>query len=349
MSLSRSTTATLGFEDPSATSIIENGENNAPSNIQRGSRNRHELISNCLMGAADSGVNSRRLIMGIDFGTTCSSVSFIALKAGERAEYAPRYRIQSIMNYPEDMNDNAGDPMRLEVPSEVIYPLDKHFRKKARLAAASQDNIRQYNQFDGLDQDGNSSGDPMQVDSDEDNMVNVENVREFQWGYSVHTAWRFRDTHTDPETKALTRFKLLLHRDEETEVARKHLAPIIERLKAKKVIKSPLDVIADYLTCLLRHTKSELQAQNLYDGYNVEIVLCVPAIWKQQACRDMQTALAIALKAAEFETVDVQNNSINNLFIVSEPEAAAAHVLRNERNIKVSRKCRAVDMVLTAS
>ncbi|KAI1425933.1 hypothetical protein F5Y12DRAFT_795159 [Xylaria sp. FL1777] len=293
MSLSRASSATITLEDP-------------VSAIDR------------LLDVVDNGAKSKRLIIGIDFGTTCSAVSFIALAAEEQAEQAPQSRIQSIKNYPEDMNDSAGDPMRLEAPTEVIYPLDRHFRKKARLEAAAQDDI-----------DQNEQGEDSANDS-----MDEESSGEFQWGYSVHTAWRFRDTHTDPSTNALTRFKLLLHNDNETETARKHLAPIIKKLREYKIIKSPLDVIADYLTCLLRHTKSELRMQGLYDGYDVEVVLCIPAIWKQQACRDMQTALACALQAAEFETVDIQNNSINNLFIVSEPEAAAAHVLKSYRQIR---------------
>ncbi|RYC58125.1 hypothetical protein CHU98_g8073 [Xylaria longipes] len=323
MSLSRATSATLSSDDASAVPTTENEKDKA-----------QDAVQNDLLDMADNGTKSNRLIMGIDFGTTCSAVSFIALKAEEQAEHAPQIRIQSIKNYPEDMNDSAGDPMRLEVPTEVIYPLDRHFRKKARLEMAAQDHIDQNEETEDSSQGGYWVGDPMQVDQDEDDSMDDGDSRDFQWGYSVHTAWRFRDTHMDTGTKALTRFKLLLHNDAQTETARNHLAPIIERLKAHKIIKSHLDVIADYLTCLLRHAKTELRMQGLYDGYNVEVVLCIPAIWKQQACRDMQTALASALQAADFKTVDVQNNSINNLFIVSEPEAAAAHVLKNYRDIR---------------
>ncbi len=63
--------------------------------------------------------------------------------------------------------------------------------------------------------------------------------------------------------------------------------------------------------------------------------MCVPAIWEQAACRGMQTAMATALKQAQFTRVRVENNSIENLFIVSEPEAAAAYVLAMESVIQV--------------
>jgi hypothetical protein len=67
----------------------------------------------------------------------------------------------------------------------------------------------------------------------------------------------------------------------------------------------------------------------------LETILCVPAIWSQKACRDMQTAMAIAMGQAGFPGVDVEDNNIDNLFIVSEPEAAAAFVLADSRDISV--------------
>jgi hypothetical protein len=109
----------------------------------------------------------------------------------------------------------------------------------------------------------------------------------------------------------------------------------LHELKRRKIIKDPLDVIADYLTCLLRHAKSELASAGFDDSYKLETILCVPAIWTQKACRDMQTAMAKAMGLAGFQGVDVQDNSIEDLFIVSEPEAAAAFVLVNSRDIMV--------------
>ncbi|KAI3336079.1 hypothetical protein F4824DRAFT_107821 [Ustulina deusta] len=59
-------------------------------------------------------------------------------------------------------------------------------------------------------------------------------------------AWRFRDTHTDPSTKALTRLNLLFHNNDETKRAWNHLPAIIERIAARRVVKSHLGVIVDY-------------------------------------------------------------------------------------------------------
>ncbi|KAI0914299.1 hypothetical protein F4823DRAFT_558313 [Ustulina deusta] len=64
-------------------------------------------------------------------------------------------------------------------------------------------------------------------------------------------AWRFRDTHTDPSTKALTRLNLLFHNNDETKRAWNHLPAIIERIAARRV--------------------------SSYDGYDLEVVLYIPA------------------------------------------------------------------------
>jgi hypothetical protein len=101
----------------------------------------------------------------------------------------------------------------------------------------------------------------------------------------------------------------------------------------KRIIQKPLDVIVDFLTSLMRHAKSEIERAGFDDSYKTEIVLCVPAIWTQKALRDMQGALAKAMALAGFPGVDPDTNTIDNLFIVSEPEAAAAFVLTNERDI----------------
>lgn len=280
-------------------------------------------------------IQSKRLIMGIDFGTTFSAISYVALAPGEATDLVLSNRIQSIRNYPDDMNDNSTDPMKKEVPTEVIYPMVKGFRKKAKLELTTDEVINQHDR----DMAGRASHvDIMDVDEEEDDYDPMDegNPEEFQWGYGVHQTLKFRESYLNTQQMALTRFKLLLHEDPATEPVRERLRPTIDILRSRGIIKENVMIIADYLTYLLRHAKRELQIQNLYEGYQIEIVLCVPAIWSQQAGRDMQAALSTALLGADFKGVDVQNKSIMNLFVVSEPEAAATYVLEHERRIKVS-------------
>ncbi|KAI1844837.1 hypothetical protein JX266_009065 [Neoarthrinium moseri] len=276
--------------------------------------------------------------MAIDFGTTFSAVSYVALKPGESADLVLSDRIQSIRNYPDDMNESSADTMKTEVPTEVIYPMDRAFRKKAKLASNLINQVgglvRLEEQGEGEDRLGSS----MQLDEieDEDDLMIDEDSNSFKWGYAVHQALKYRDSYSNANQLGLTRFKLLLHEDPATDAVRRHLAPMLQTLNSRNVAKSPITVISDFLTYLLRHAKQELQFQGVYTGYTKEVVLCIPAIWKQQACRDMQTALASALQAAEYEDVEVGINSIKNLFVVSEPEAAAAFVLGNDRRIKAN-------------
>ncbi|KAL2137237.1 hypothetical protein VTI74DRAFT_6448 [Chaetomium olivicolor] len=163
--------------------------------------------------------------------------------------------------------------------------------------------------------------------------MSIDETTSFRWGYGAHEAWGMSATHADPKNKPLARFKLLLDSSPRTRAIRDELNVTLHELKRKRIIKDPRDVITDFLTCLLRHAKSELESAGFDDSYKLETVLCVPAIWSQKACRDMQTAMAKAMGQAGFQGVDVQNNSIENLFIVSEPEAAAAFVLAESRDI----------------
>ncbi|RYP55275.1 hypothetical protein DL768_000030 [Monosporascus sp. mg162] len=154
-------------------------------------------------------------------------------------------------------------------------------------------------------------------DSDEDIDVTLfgTDVNSFRWGYSVHEAWAKPSTHSKRANKALGRFTLLFDDRPATESVRSELASTLISLKVRKILRNHVEIIADYLTCLLRHVKSELLRQGLYNGYQVEIVLCVPVVWSQKACRDMQVALTAAMRMADFKGLDLEADAIEDLFI----------------------------------
>jgi hypothetical protein len=182
------------------------------------------------------------------------------------------------------------------------------------------------------------NGDSVEVPvTDEDGDISMlsDVSEEFRWGYRVHQVWNRPSTHSNTTNQPLSRFKLLLDNSEMTESVRRDVRETINTLKRKNVIQGPLQVIADFLTYLLEHTRTQLRRQGFDDSYEKEMILCVPAIWTQKACRDMQACLAVAMKRANFTRADLQNKSIDNLFIVSEPEAAAAHMLSTSAEIKV--------------
>ncbi|RKL08600.1 hypothetical protein BFJ68_g9394 [Fusarium oxysporum] len=264
----------------------------------------------------------KRLIIAVDFGTTYSAVSYVDVPQGCPSDSVDSRSIRSIGNYPWNYNYHSNDPMGMEVPTEVIYPLDRHFRDHFNL-----DNSEEHWKT------GDSVKMPV-TDEDGDISMLSDVSEKFRWGYQVHEVWNRPYTHSNTTCQPLSRFKLLLDNSQMTESVRRDVRQTINTLKRKNVIQGPLHVIADFLTYLLEHTRSELRRQGFDDSYEREMILCVPAIWTQKACRDMQACLAVAMKRANFTRADLQNKSIDNLFIVSEPEAAAAHLLSTSAEIK---------------
>ncbi|KAL2141237.1 hypothetical protein VTI28DRAFT_2650 [Corynascus sepedonium] len=281
--------------------------------------------------------------MAVDFGTTYSAIAYVALEGGREglSGYLDPMRIRTIQNYPDDATfGSLNDEMRSEVPTEVIYPLDRDFRKKEGLRAGGREDQSKDVPNHGIgelelqdDSDNPLAIFGTQYDDDQDQM-SIDEASLFRWGYGAHELWGRSATHADPRNKPLARFKLLLDNTSRTEAIRNELNITLQELKRRRIIRDPRDVIVDFLTCLLRHAKAELENAGFDDSYKLETILCVPAIWSQKACRDMQTAMAKAMGQAGFPGVDIQNNNIDNLFIVSEPEAAAAFVLANSRDIE---------------
>jgi hypothetical protein len=290
-------------------------------------------------------VGHKRLIIAVDFGTTFSSVSYVAIEENEQSEFLNLDRIHSIEHYPNDLNISNGDRMRKQVPTEVIYPINKKFRRELRAnppaEAPNQTFPDSSENLNGQNEDvQQDSEDNMLVDETHDEVdeaVFSDETKSFQWGYGVHEASRYPGTHSDEHKKPLGRFKLLLDASPLTDKIRNDLTPTLESLKTNRIINDKLDVITDFLTCLLRHTKSELKLKGYNDEYGIEMVMCVPAIWSERACRQMQRSMSLAVGRAGFSNLRTENNSIENLFIVSEPEAAAAYTLAANRDIRVRR------------
>ncbi|KAK7974420.1 hypothetical protein PG989_016268 [Apiospora arundinis] len=278
----------------------------------------------------------KKLIIAIDFGTTYSCVSYAAIQRGEQPEYLTPDRIESIENYPNDQDPDAASPMKKQVPTELMYPKTADFRAKEDLpdledAEEPREEVAGLNHADGdIDM---AEADDKTVQQYMEELL-LDNSETLNWGYSVHELQSLPKVHSDPNNKPLARFKLLLDTSPMTEEVRHSLKDTVESLQKRKIIKKPLQLIADFLTCLLRHTKEELAGKGYDDSWPLEMVLCVPAIWTQKACRDMQSALAVAMEKTNFKGVDIQNNSIENLFIVSEPEAAAAYVLASSPDVQ---------------
>jgi hypothetical protein len=247
------------------------------------------------------GQQRRRFIVAVDFGTTFSAVAYTVLRPGEDRTFVDIHQISCISGY-----DDASESVRgltMEVPTETCYPLS------VRPTEAS-------------------SGEMMDLDA----LIDTEQI--FRWGFSVHEHFKLPDADRS-SFQRITRSKLLLAKSDYTRELREQLRVTAKKLEALGIIKDSMDLIVDFLTHLLAHTKAQLiLSHDFNDNDSVEWVLCVPVAWRRRAVRKMQDALTEASHRALFgRTI---SNSVENLYIVSEPEAAAAHVLASTREVKVA-------------
>ncbi|KAI1868190.1 hypothetical protein JX265_007013 [Neoarthrinium moseri] len=299
-----------------------------------------------------------RVIIGIDFGTTYSSVSQTVIRALEDSKLIGRDRIKPIRNFPYDpaVADRSGSERSAAVPSEIIYPHSGATAISPTPLNASTD--ARNSPISGGLPTSRTRQRVLAVDRSlsaedcfrQDEEATCESSEDDEQSIETHDAEEFHRYHNFNLLRCgfeaqswplgtdikLSRVKLMLQNDPRTAEVREYLSPLIQRLIYDELIrdhKDHVDVIADYLTFLLRHVKSELIDLGLYQGYKYEVVLCVPAIWDQKACRDMQIALAKAFKQSNFDQVEIIQNSVKDLFMVSEPEAAAAWVLHSNYDI----------------
>lgn len=156
------------------------------------------------------------------------------------------------------------------------------------------------------------------------------------WGYSVSTSGVTFDPNIDniragrgDEFSAITRIKLMFDEGDLTSSIRDNrVFPALDFLRRSGLIGSDKDVIANFLTHLLKHAKDQLEiAGFIKEDDVVGFVLCVPAAWKARSRMGMHCALATAVEAAEIGRV--KRRCVQNLMIVSEPEAAATYILRS--------------------
>lgn len=284
-------------------------------------------------------LDQERLIIAIDFGTTFSSVAYALLPKGMSTEQIRLKDIKCIGAYPGYEPPLGIPDAREDVPTELWYdtghrqmPTDDH--PMGELEEEGSINLFEDTSSSGDDSDDEASefddGDRIEQAWEEFNANRATRVGTQYWGFGVQQRLSATDIPKD-EARPLSRFKLKLDEKKETLEVRENLAPILKNLRRKKFIQTDHDIFTHYLTHLLRHTKSQLHLHNaLYQDTVVEFVLCVPAKWPAKGCRAMQIALTAAVK--EVGLNEYASGSVGNLFMISEPEAAAACVLSEADN-----------------
>ena len=136
------------------------------------------------------------------------------------------------------------------------------------------------------------------------------------------TCWGFH-TINDTGTR-FKNFKLLLSRETRNDPKNE---PLVRELAALKALdKTPVDVVADYLRCLWKHTldtinsTSKKETRLAIEMSPFKVVLTVPAIWDHAAQDLTQRA---AKKAGILEKRPGKGKKRTTMDMVSEPEAAA--------------------------
>ncbi|GES65706.1 HSP70 family protein [Aspergillus terreus] len=235
----------------------------------------------------------RRFVVGLDFGTTFSSVSVACVQQtddGKDIEVQP-FDIWSVCDYPDSpsmYNDNRAD-----VPTECFYPAGAPYREPImhlNMTYHEDGTLRKKS----TERESNESSVDCQVDGNmehtdgEPDFMDIDMpLGDYYWGYE---------------------------------------------LQNEKIIgnKRETDIIADYLERVFQHTKEQMENRHEYkEGEPVEFALCIPAIWTRKACRTMQQAMTAALHRVRFITDKFHD--VSNLFIVHEPEAASAYVLAHNK------------------
>ena len=283
---------------------------------------------------AGHGAN-RRFIVAVDYGTTNSSASYAIL---DGTLELCRDQIRNITNYPKDplidllpvsVRQNSNN----EVLSEVWYP-DEHIQNADPFGCNTADTKTD----DGNYEHDNENEDTANRAQEEPNTYWRDVPHAVRWGFDAQPSATYSNASEflDHRNSPIKWAKLQLANDKLRAGYTMKTRKSYYALRRRGVVRKELDFITDFLTCLFKHIKTELQNKHdLQDDEPVEMVLCVPVIWSCKPRRDMHAAMAVAMKNSGLGTTRL--SCVDDLFIVSEPEAAAAYVLDEEFDIMVRR------------
>jgi hypothetical protein len=279
--------------------------------------------------ASDEVESKKKYVVGIDYGTTFTSVSFFKCTENNENPQAFPWEVISIENW----SQNDGEKDRKQVPTEIWYsskPMNREppAEQEENLYDAEEDNDVASRRNTGMMIGVNPDLD-LDIDLDEDDCAGI------LWGYAVPYHLNVLNIRRNRDM-LIALPKLQLVDTSYTQEVRDNLRPLLARLIKRRTISKLEDVFTDFMAKIFQHTKAELVAHHEYQPhFSVEFVVTVPTIWSQKSSRILQTAIESAMKISGFGILE--NGSVNNLYIISEPEAAAIYVLAASSDIIVSR------------
>jgi molecular chaperone DnaK (HSP70) len=271
-------------------------------------------------------ISISRFIIAVDFGTTFSSVAYSKVTPAQEGTVLTLRDVSCVSGYPGSGTTGESSHSsqryflpREDVPTEIWYP------NQPKPGLDRTDAV--------IDVRGSDSSDIQSSDEEPDSdamQAIFPTLDRLYWGFDVQNQMRTLENPEDTR-RHLKRFKLMLDaKSELTEEIRVEIGQILRSLKRSKVIRKDTDVIDDYLTELLKHTRTHIEAKGWNPTIPTEFVICVPALWPSKACRIMQAAMGKAVQNAGLR--DAQHGEeLKDLFIVSEPEAAATCIFKENR------------------
>ena len=291
---------------------------------------------------------TKKFVVGTDYGTTFTSVSYYAIENVGQEHLVRASDIKTVQNWPDAPHE--GDE---QVPTESWYspvPMKREALKDneqfdAPKSKPSSIRIVEEEYDDGDENDNRVPGEGEGSSTPLPNKERIESwsfdepqSTEFFWGWSV-AQQRYEQCLQRDQEFLVQRSKLMMLSTAYTEGDRKDLRRQIARLikrgiirkygkKSRPDIRDVRDVITDFLIKIFEHTKNYLARE---EGYTkdcpVEFVITVPTIWSQEASRILQFCMESAIQATEFGSL--KNGSVDNLFLVAEPEAGLTWLLQN--------------------
>jgi len=292
-------------------------------------------------------MNHGGIVIAIDFGTTFTSVAYTVVPRGVLPEDVDITQVKCIGNYPGYEPPPGRQDFREDVPTELWYDHGHTGVGGQRSLNTSTDGCQSLVSDDEVsssdDYESEDEESPLQFDDSNgvDHLTQTQaratalSTAKQYWGYEVQQKLNVMNAPQD-KARPLTRIKLNLVPKSETDHIRDEIRSTLTALRQQGLINKDTDIYRDYLTHLLNHTKEQLLSSNdLQQDMLIEFVLCVPAKWPVAACQVMQTALEEAVKNVGITRS--AENDVCNLFMISEPEAAAECILAEaERELYVS-------------
>ncbi|KAI9693060.1 MAG: hypothetical protein M1822_005055 [Bathelium mastoideum] len=297
---------------------------------------------------------SPKFIVAIDFGTTYSTVSYVKVEPGTDLSDLGLNDIRCIDTY-EDAAGSRDARMNARydnVPTELLYFSPSYSDSEA----SDSDSAPGENVFEQVFGSPTDSPPPRPGWRGHKRTRRVRQQTwtrqgRVEWGYRVHYLQKHPHEIRSKNGHEIVRLiKLSLGNEQADEadeldeankqgsgsgiVPAKRLIAVqqdlleqVSRLRDRKAIRGLNDILFDYLVRLLCHAKKILSRnEGLTSDTQIDYVLCVPVSWSPHASQTMHNAMARAVCTSGLGTL-LADTIIANLFIVSEPEAAAQFVL----------------------